>query len=51
MNKPLISMLEGIKHYLTKMTANQKEVMSNYNGDICFKIQLVLEKNKKNAEH
>ncbi|XP_058766723.1 uncharacterized protein LOC131640331 [Vicia villosa] len=50
-DKPIITLLEGIKHYLTKRITTQKELMNNYTSDICPRIQLVLEKNKKHAEH
>ncbi|XP_058722358.1 uncharacterized protein LOC131594286 [Vicia villosa] len=50
-DKPIITLLEGIKHYLTKRIAKMKELMNSYNGDICPRIQLVLEKNKRNAAH
>ncbi|CAK8544972.1 unnamed protein product [Lathyrus sativus] len=49
-DKPIITLLEGIKHYLTKRITSQKELMNTYTGDICHKIQLLLEKNKKHAE-
>ncbi|XP_058776608.1 uncharacterized protein LOC131650925 [Vicia villosa] len=50
-DKPIITLLEGIKHYLTKRLTMQKELTSSYNGDICPKIQVSLEKNKKIAQH
>ncbi|XP_058733914.1 uncharacterized protein LOC131605589 [Vicia villosa] len=39
-DKPIITMLEGIKHYLTKRITTQKDALSKYNGDICPRIQL-----------
>lgn len=39
-------MLEGNKNYLTKRITIQKDAMSKYNGDICPRIQLVLEKKR-----
>ncbi|XP_058767184.1 uncharacterized protein LOC131640795 [Vicia villosa] len=48
-DKPIISLLEGIKHYITKTITSQKEMMQKYNGDICPNIQLILEKNKKHS--
>ncbi|XP_050875971.1 uncharacterized protein LOC127079631 [Lathyrus oleraceus] len=50
-DKPIINMLEGIKHYLTKLKISQKDALSKYNGDICHIVQLVLVKNKKVAEN
>jgi hypothetical protein len=49
-DKPIITLIEGIKHYLTKRIANQKEKMQRYKGNICPMIQQVLEKTKKEAE-
>ncbi|CAK8564364.1 unnamed protein product [Lathyrus sativus] len=49
-DKPIITLLEGIKHYLTKRITSQKELMNTYTGDICPRIQLLLEKNRKHAE-
>ena len=48
-DKPIITLLEGIKHYLTKRIATQKEMMQKYPGDICPNIQVILEKKKKFA--
>ncbi|CAK8532062.1 unnamed protein product [Lathyrus sativus] len=39
MDKPIITLLEGIKHYLTKRITSQKELMNTYTGDICPRIQ------------
>ncbi|CAK8543939.1 unnamed protein product [Lathyrus sativus] len=50
MEKPIITLLEGIKHYITKRIASQKEFLQGYKGSICPKIQLVLKKNKKQAQ-
>ncbi|XP_058742388.1 uncharacterized protein LOC131614867 [Vicia villosa] len=50
-DKPIITLLEGIKHYLTKRIAKMKDLMNTYSGDICPRIQMVLEKNKRNAAH
>ncbi|PNX99504.1 hypothetical protein L195_g022770 [Trifolium pratense] len=49
-DKPIITLLEGIKHYLTKRIGQQKETMLRYEGNICPRIQKVLEKTKKTAE-
>lgn len=45
-DKPIITMLEWIKHYLTKRKTSQKDALSKYNGENFPRIQLVLEKNK-----
>ncbi|XP_058747460.1 uncharacterized protein LOC131620408 [Vicia villosa] len=50
-DKPIITLLEGIKHYITKRIAKMKELVNTYSGDICPRIQMVLEKNKRNAAH
>ncbi|CAK8577736.1 unnamed protein product [Lathyrus sativus] len=49
-DKPIITLLEGIKHYLTKRITNQKELMIKYIGNVCPRVQLALEKSKKFAE-
>ncbi|KAI5433596.1 hypothetical protein KIW84_020761 [Lathyrus oleraceus] len=49
-DKLVITLLEGIKHNLTKRITTQKEMMHKYAGDICHKIQFILEKNKKLAQ-
>ncbi|XP_058764491.1 uncharacterized protein LOC131637941 [Vicia villosa] len=48
--KPIITLLEGIKQYITKRIANQKELLQGYTGSICPKIQLVIEKHKQQAQ-
>lgn len=48
-DKPIITLLERIKHYMTKRFISRKELMNKYAGEIFPKIQLVLEKNKKAA--
>ncbi|CAL5205905.1 unnamed protein product [Lathyrus oleraceus] len=47
--KPIITLLEGIKHYMTNRMTSQKELLHGYTGSICPRIQLVIEKNKKQA--
>lgn len=49
-DKPIISLLEGLKYYLTNRIVQQKTLIQRYNGDICPKIQIALEKNKKAAD-
>ncbi|CAK8577484.1 unnamed protein product [Lathyrus sativus] len=49
-DKPIVTLLEGIKHYLTTRIISQKELMNIYTDDICPRTQLLLENNKKYAE-
>ncbi|CAK8544723.1 unnamed protein product [Lathyrus sativus] len=49
-DKPIITLLEGIKHYLTKRISNQKELMVKYASNVCPRVQLALKKNKKFAK-
>ncbi|XP_058773528.1 uncharacterized protein LOC131647680 isoform X2 [Vicia villosa] len=49
-DKPIITLLEGIKHYITKRITKQKGLLQGYEGVICPRIQLILEKNKKEAQ-
>ncbi|KAI5417820.1 hypothetical protein KIW84_042441 [Lathyrus oleraceus] len=48
--KSIIILLEGIKHYITKRMTSHKELLHGYSGSTCPKIQLVIEKNKKQAQ-
>ncbi|KAI5440635.1 hypothetical protein KIW84_010204 [Lathyrus oleraceus] len=50
MEKPIITLLEGIKHYITKRMTSPKELLHGYTGSICPRIQLVIEKNKKQTQ-
>lgn len=47
--KPIITLLEGIKHYITTRIVKQKDVMSRVKGNICPKIQQTMEKLKNTA--
>ncbi|CAL5183340.1 unnamed protein product [Lathyrus oleraceus] len=47
---PIITVLEGTKHYIPKRMTSQKELIHGYTGSICPKIHLVIEKNKKQAQ-
>lgn len=49
-DKSIITLLEGIQYYLTKRITNQKELMVKYTGNVCPRIQLVLENNKEFTE-
>ncbi|KAI5435450.1 hypothetical protein KIW84_022038 [Lathyrus oleraceus] len=48
--KPIITLLESIKHYITKRMTSHKKLLHGYTRSICPKIQLVIEKNKKQAQ-
>ncbi|XP_058752673.1 uncharacterized protein LOC131625861 [Vicia villosa] len=48
-DKPIITLLEGIKHYLTMRIATQKDALSKCKGIISPNIQKVLEKSKREA--
>jgi hypothetical protein len=48
-DKPIITMLEGLKHYITVRIVNQRQMMERCSGNICPKIQEILEKNKRAA--
>ncbi|GAU50110.1 hypothetical protein TSUD_374590 [Trifolium subterraneum] len=49
-DKPIITLLEGIKHYLTKRIGTKKDLMQTYRGNICPIIQEKLEKTKRAAD-
>ncbi|XP_058784986.1 uncharacterized protein LOC131659882 [Vicia villosa] len=49
-DKPIITLLEGIKHYITVRISTQKEKLSRYTSAISPNIQKVLEKTKREAE-
>ncbi|XP_058741784.1 uncharacterized protein LOC131614177 [Vicia villosa] len=49
-DKPIITLLEGIKHYITMRISTQKEKLSRYTSAISPNIQKVLEKTKREAE-
>ncbi|XP_073223518.1 uncharacterized protein [Cicer arietinum] len=48
-DKPIITLLEGLKHYITVRIVKQKELMLRYRGNICPSIQQILEKAKRAA--
>jgi hypothetical protein len=49
-DKPIITLLEGLKNYISKRIVTQSELMRRYTGNICPKIQLLLEKAKRVAD-
>jgi len=40
--KPSITLLEGIKHYITVRIVKQRQMLERYNGEICPKIQAII---------
>lgn len=48
--KPIISLLEGLKNYITERIVTQRTLMERYKGNICPKIQLILERLKREAD-
>ncbi len=50
MTNPIITLLEGLKNYISKRIVTQSELMRRYTGNICPKIQLLLEKTKRAAD-
>lgn len=51
MDKPIVTMLKGIKHYPTKRIISKKKLMNNHTGNIYLRIELLLKKNKKLIEN
>ncbi|GAU50378.1 hypothetical protein TSUD_368580 [Trifolium subterraneum] len=49
-DKPIITLLEGLKKYISKRIVTQRELMQRYTGNICPKIQQLLEKAKRAAD-
>src|ERR1044072_217591 len=49
-DKPIITLIEGLKYYLTTKIVKQKEQMLRYRGEICPMIQQRLEFSKKAAD-
>ena len=48
-DKPIITLLERIKHYLTKSFTSQMELINKYAGEIFPRIQVVLEKKQESC--
>ncbi|XP_058765308.1 uncharacterized protein LOC131638780 [Vicia villosa] len=48
-DKPIITLLEGIKHYITTRIVKQKNLMSRFRGTICPKVEEIIEKLKRAA--
>lgn len=49
-DKPIITQVEGINHYISTRIFTQKEILGRYKGVIVLKIHQVLEKTKRAAE-
>ncbi|XP_045797177.1 uncharacterized protein LOC123891368 isoform X2 [Trifolium pratense] len=49
-DKPIISLVEGLKFYMTNRIVKLRDYMLRYEGDICPMIQKRLEKFKKDAD-
>lgn len=49
-DKPIITLIQGLKLYITNRIVNQRDLMLRYKGSICPMIQQLLEKNKRDAD-
>ncbi|XP_057432753.1 uncharacterized protein LOC130725552 [Lotus japonicus] len=49
-DKPIISLVEGLKRYITSRIVKQRQLMMKYRGNIAPMIQQKLEDNKREAE-
>ncbi|CAJ2671965.1 unnamed protein product [Trifolium pratense] len=50
-DKPIISLIEGLKYYMTSRIVRLREYMLRYEGEICPMIQKRLENSKKDADN
>lgn len=50
-DKPIITLIEGLKYYITNRIVKQRELMLKYRGAICPMIQQKLEVNKQKADN
>ncbi|CAK8565213.1 unnamed protein product [Lathyrus sativus] len=48
-DKPIITLLEGLKHYITVWIVKQENLMSRFRSNICPKVEQVVEKLKRAA--
>lgn len=48
-DKPIITLLEGLKHYITFHIVKKKNLMSQFRSTICPKVEQVIEKLKRTA--
>ena len=49
-DKPIITMLEGIRFYISSKIVKLRTIMMRYQGTICPKIHQIIEENKKACE-
>jgi len=49
-HKPIITLLEGIRFYISSRIVKLRTTLKRYEGSICPKIQQIMEKNKKTCE-
>ncbi|XP_057452787.1 uncharacterized protein LOC130744635 [Lotus japonicus] len=50
-DKPIISLIEGLKHYISSRIVKQRDLMLRYKGNICPMIQEKLEAHKLAAQN
>ena len=50
-HKPIISLIEGLKHYISSRIVKQRQLMMRYKGNITPVIQQKLEEHKKAADN
>ena len=48
--KPIITLLEGIRFYISSRIVKLRTILMRYEGSICPKVQQIIEKNKKACE-
>ena len=48
-DKPIITLLEGLKHYITTRIVKQKNLMSRFRGSICPKVEQTIERLKRES--
>ena len=46
-DKPIITLLEGIRFYISSRIVKLRTILMRYEGSICPKVQQIIEKNKK----
>ena len=46
-DKPIITLLEGIRFYISSKIVKLRTILVRYEGSICPKVQQIIEKNKK----
>ncbi|XP_058780530.1 uncharacterized protein LOC131654122 [Vicia villosa] len=48
-DKPIITLLEGIKHYITTRIVKQKNLITRFRGNICPRVEQTIERLKREA--